>query len=320
MFKTDLLVLETKESEFLFTVGYLHGQGFSNCYPQYVPFQENDNIKFQRIIKEQQYFKATNLLIYYSPEDYFTRIKQSQSHQYITDDPFLGKIFRVPEDSIKRIINPREELGKADLETLRMTKKLSCLLGVEMEYLGLIGTLTYGGIDQTSDFDLVIYGRHNCLNTSQKIKELCTHDQYQLIKYNRIHHRQFNLEGRIIDPHFVLDPGESSLLQQYSFVSKGEKRLEETIVENSHSCFTPAVYQMESGYLVTYAIGHRMLLEVGTKLDLPVKVFEGTHKCNGKPNYFYLWQMEKGWIDPTKEKIFSVRFHDVPRCKNVARI
>jgi len=320
MIKTDLLIVETKDEEFLFTLGYLQGPDYFNCYPQYIPFQSGDNDKFKRRIGSKDYLKATNLLNYSSPEDYFRRIKQSSSHAFLDVDPFLGRIFRVPENSVKRIINPREMLKSIDSEPLNIVQKLSILFDVEQDNLGLIGTLAYGGAVQSSDVDIVIYGKRNSIRASHRIRELRAQKEYQLIKYGRIHHRLFNLEGRVIDPHFVLNPNEQSLLQEHSFTYEGEERLEDGIKANIQSCFTPAIYQTKKGYFVTYAIGHRMLLDVGTAIDLPVKVFEGTHKDNGKKDYFYLWQMEKGWIDPTKEKRFKVRFHDVPRRKNVARI
>lgn len=321
MHKTDLLVIETNEREFLFTLGYLHGSDFFNCYPQYVHFQDGDDKRFKRTINNRDYLKSTNILNYYSPENYFRRIKQSQSHRFLSVDPVLGTVFKIPETAVRRIINPREMLGlilsdsedQQNKETLGLVSELSELFDVNIDDLGLVGTLAYGGVEPSSDFDIVVYGKENSTKASNKIRELRTQKKHQLIKYNRIHHRFFSLDGRMIDPHFVLNPEEESLLQLHTLEYQGKIRLNDVVTDNSSSCFTPAIYGTGTGYFVTYAIGHRMLLDIGTELDLEVEVYEASNKPTNKPKLFYLWQMEDGWVDPTRERKFSYRIYDIPK-------
>src|SRR3989338_124390 len=130
MIKTDLIMLETTDNEIFFTIGYLHGEDFFNCYPQYVPFRKDDDVKFKKMIGGRYYFNAIRLLNYSTPDDYFIRISQSKSYNYLDEDPFLGRMFRVKKSMLKKVINPIEVVKSVDKTTKDFIDKLAILLNV----------------------------------------------------------------------------------------------------------------------------------------------------------------------------------------------
>ncbi|MEM4245498.1 MAG: hypothetical protein QW404_00360 [Candidatus Nanoarchaeia archaeon] len=317
--KKDSLVIETKDREFLFTLGYTHPPDSYNCYLQYVPFQEGDDPAFKKKIGELDYFKLTHILHYYSPKEYFERAAKSKSIKYLSTDYLLGKVFKVNQEDVKRVIDPREVMKRLNKKTETLVEKIAKILKVKKEDMGIMGSSLYGGRTEISDMDIVIYGRNKCTKAAKIIKQLTKKKEHQVIKYGRVHHRLFHIEGNIIDPHFILNDDENSMMEDYNFVFKGNKMLHGTIKENIESCFTPAVYKTEKGYFVTYTIGHRLLLDEGIEIELPTKLFEGTHKVSGIKNNFYIYRVEDGWRDPTKRKLFSKRVYSIPKVmKNAA--
>ncbi|MBU0460746.1 MAG: hypothetical protein KJ771_08140 [Nanoarchaeota archaeon] len=82
--------------------------------------------------------------------------------------------------------------------------------------------------------------------------------------------------------------------------------VEDSVSEEFDSAFTPSIYKLTSGrLLITYQIGHKLLLREGDKISVRAHKVRLTGNSAHLDDIAYLIRLGDKWEDPTADKRFS---------------
>ncbi len=205
--------------------------------------------------------------------------------QYLFYDPVFDEHLQgVPKDRIKRIYEPPEKtaslldgesLDPVEERALGLIHTIHDASGVNFDKIGVSGSLLVDLQTESSDLDMIIYGRENCFAVYEALKMLMRGggcrgliEQYTLkdlkrlykfrsgdmstplmdfLKVERRRFMQGKFMGRDFFIRFILDWDEVD--EEYGdrrYVSSGYARIKAKVEDASQSIFTPCRYSLSN--------------------------------------------------------------------------
>lgn len=266
--------VETTDGIFFCVVGDVHSEDRIIAYPRYAPGQglwRRGNTSYSRLLKTYSMQELLDAIEYLKTID----------RAYTSVDPHIGvEMSCIPMTKMRRYYSCRERLrdimvnGARD-ELEKRAMDLAALLshgsGVKQEFFGLSGSVLVGVHHTHSDIDMVVYGKDNFWALEQAMEEELKSSRLerqigQLVEnwlktatekyplkseelkklYERIKTRA-RFGGTPFSVHGVRKDDEIS--EEYGdryYESAGTSRITCNIVNDSESCFNPAIYKVET--------------------------------------------------------------------------
>ena len=255
----------TKDGFILNTFGYEHPDDRVFAFLKYIPakFKELFNVEMlERTWKfgDNQLFRAEKL---YTAKNYQTFIEAFRKNfpDYLYYCPFRNKeLITVPFDRIERVFVPRDRL--VWLENLQKRDKLQQLAldiisliskesSVQLNDLGLHGSIALEMHSPESDIDFVVYGTENFRLVEEAIARLVNFGKLTYIVGNRIEAaRKFQgrYQGKIFMYNATKKPEQvTEKYGAFSYIPLDPVRFQATVYDDSETMYRPSTYKI-SGY------------------------------------------------------------------------
>ncbi|MEM4700343.1 MAG: hypothetical protein QXT74_05275 [Candidatus Nezhaarchaeales archaeon] len=217
--------------------------------------------------------------IYDFEEQY--RVLREGYPQYVFFDEVLDEeVQGVPLESVAKVYSPkrrvvemassRDELTPIERDALDFAELLSREAGVPLESIGVSGSILVGLFTDSSDIDLVVYGRRNCervhealrgLREGGRLEGLSVEDAVRLhaargagaplekyVEQERRKVYQGRFRGREFFVRFVKELSEVG--ERYGdrrYKSLGGAEVVARVVDASEAMFTPCTYRVREG-------------------------------------------------------------------------
>lgn len=307
--------LEDREGWIFCVVGDVHPPDGFFAYPKYVPGEgpwRRGGRSFERILKNYTMPELRRIL-----ED----LKRSRP-SYVRHDWTIGaEMFFVHSSMICRHYSCREGLARLleerELDPLQqLAKDLVLLLhdhgGVELDCMGITGSILLGIHHQWSDVDIVVYGKKNFWRALEAVEKLGLHDHREMLERfrnhypidgddaeklaKRVRHKgyyrgvKFSIHGVRSDDELDIKYGDIV----YRPIGVGTARLE--VLDSGDSGLTPSVYRV-SGFaetagkkypvewLTCYDLSFTALFRPGDTLEALGKIEEAEDRRSGRRFY-----------------------------------
>jgi len=248
--------------------GYEHPPGKVVAYPRYLPSKFGNRVR-----DGKRYEKIYDLKVRYD----FLRNKLKEYLVY--DEVFDDYISEVPLNNIIKHYVPSEflkKLLKSDkLSSLeRIALKLALILaeesGINMESIGISGSLMVGLYKDDSDIDIVIYGSAESRKAVNALKDLfqkgilrrhSVNEYRKLFEFRKaykvmslesfVKHEKRKIfqgffEGKEFFIRFVKRPYELPRYGEFTYKNLGNVTAEVIVVDDSDSIFTPTKYKVKT--------------------------------------------------------------------------
>jgi len=247
--------------------GLVHPPDKIVAYVRYVPSKEGDRVR-----DGKRYRKI------YSLSERMAFLEANYP-QYIYDDPVFNiRIQCVPIDRISKIYDPCEYLSRLMNEAKSEVEKqvvefVSLIIahsGINLDNIGVTGSLLVGLAREDSDIDLVVYGKDACLRVYRVLRDLFKDERlsrydldslYKLYEF-RVKDTQISFRNFVVTESRKLLQG---LFRERDFYIRLVKRPEEfgerygdrvyeplgfqevsaMVVDDSDSIFTPCRYVVD---------------------------------------------------------------------------
>jgi predicted nucleotidyltransferase len=132
---------------------------------------------------------------------------EAEYPHYLTfDRVFNERVSEVPVDRITRLYRPQENLGrlkgeeKTDVveeEAMEFTDLLVEASGISQSKIGVSGSIMVGLHLPTSDIDLVVYGKKNCLLVHKALRDILANNRGLIKAYDtKVLKRLYSLRAR----------------------------------------------------------------------------------------------------------------------------
>jgi predicted nucleotidyltransferase len=252
----DGLIFEVK--------GVIHPKDRIIAYVRYVPNIVSSKPKFQKIydLSERETFLK---------ENYPEYLWFSKAHERILQS--------VPYNRVAQILNPvehmdqiRKDSSALSISTSKLVDSLLEYTGIDRSDIGVTGSQLVGVAQETSDIDLIVFGKSVCNEFYRKLKDnfeeipeierysgklLDEHLKFRwgsLVKYHstlREIEREKILQGVFETRQFFirLVKRRKDVPESFGQIVSENSELEEVqclILDDSESFFTPCVYKVES--------------------------------------------------------------------------
>ena len=279
--------VETVEG-LIFTVkGLIHPPDKVIAYLRYMPDPCGDrvrgNVRYKRI---------------YEINEQMEIIKSKYPQYSYYDDTWDLEVQAVPLNRISRTYSPDEGLKriikgcepKSDLiEKVRsFAEELSQASGVDVDFMGISGSILLSLHKETSDIDFIVYGSRNCLKARDALRKLLAEGEsfrrldfkgmrelfdfrssetpmpYELfIKHEARKVIQGVFKGQVYFIRFIKDVDEiGESYGDRKIKSMGIARVKAQVVDDSESLFTPCIYGVKCLEVLEGQVKPEMLIEV----------------------------------------------------------
>jgi len=207
------------------------------------------------------------------------KIIKSRYPQYLAYDPVFGDhLQEVPHESVRKLYQPAKKvsellkrhcLDRVQMQALEFVQSLHDESSVRLGKIGLSGSILVDLHTESSDIDVVVYGRENCLSAYETLKRLMSKGRSSISPYGmrdlerlyefrskdtlmpledfaRLERRKFcqgMFRGRDFFIRFLLDWNEVN--EKYGdrfYVPLGYSRIKARVEDDSGSIFTPCLY------------------------------------------------------------------------------
>ncbi len=207
------------------------------------------------------------------------KIVESRYPQYIFYDPVFGDVLQeVPHKSISKLFQPtrkvselvkKPDIDRVETQAMEFVQYLHVSSEVKLDKIGVSGSILVDLHKDSSDIDVVVYGREDCLSIYETLKQLMTkrrspisayssEDLFRLYRFRvqdtwmplgefvRMEHRKFSqgkFMGRDFFIRFCLDWDEVD--EKYGdrvYVPLGYTKIRARVDDDSTSIFTPCRY------------------------------------------------------------------------------
>ena len=201
--------------------------------------------------------------------------------QYLFYDPIFGESLQgVPHGSICKVYQPTgrvsellrdSDLDRVETEALELIQSLHGLSSVDLGGIGLSGSILVDLHTETSDIDVIVYGRENCMHVHEALRQSMGErkgaaspydlaDLKRLFEFRskdtrmplgdfiRLEQRKFSqgkYKGRDFFARFLLDWGEVE--EEYgdrTYSAVGYSKIKARVEDDTDSIFTPCRYVM----------------------------------------------------------------------------
>lgn len=215
------------------------------------------------------------------------KIIESRYPQYLTYDPVFGDhLQQVPHESVRKLYQPAKKvsellkghcLDRVQMQALEFVHSLHDESSVRLGKLGLSGSILVDLHTESSDIDVVAYGRENCLSVHESLKQLVRNKKGTIARYSsrdlerlyesrskdtrmpledfvRLERRKFcqgMFRGRDFFTRFLLDWNEVN--EKYgdrTYVPLGYSRIKARVEDDSGSIFTPCLYTVSEAQVL----------------------------------------------------------------------
>ncbi len=230
--------------------------------------------------------------------------------EYVYYDPTVGnEVIAPPFDAVagywrtseglRRLVE-REESGHAtplELKALEMARWLVGQAGIKLEDLGITGSLLLGIHHETSDVDLVVFGRQNLSMAVRALREAgspVVHGAGEgVVEALRSLYRMpvedaRRLASRVVHkgsfgatPYSIFGVREKPVhgYGEFQYVGRGIVEVKLEVVDSTESLFTPSIYEVDERVfgierMASYHMVLAGLLEPGDRLVVRAKLEE----------------------------------------------
>ena len=217
----------------------------------------------------------------YSLSRRFVILKEKFPQYLIHDHVFDETLCEVPVQDVKKHHRPSERLQEIresdrpdalESRVLQLTDLLAERANIQMENIGISGSLLVKLHKPSSDIDVIIYGSENCLNVRSTLADLFKDKNSPVRPYNekglrglfdfrskdtlmsfesfvRIESNKM-MQGKFLDTdyfvRFVKDWNEvDEKYGDVQYKNMGHARIEATVIDDSQAIFTPCSYRIE---------------------------------------------------------------------------
>jgi len=263
-------LIETVEGLIFDVKGLVHPPDRIVAYLRYLEDPEGDRRRGDRT-----YVKVYSL-------DKREEILRKRYPKYLYFDPIFGDYMQeVPKRFVSKIYEPskkvlelikKRRLDHLEKEAVEFIQLLQSSADVKLENMGISGSILVGLHTESSDIDVIIYGRENCLSVHaalervmkkgggpilryslkdlEKLYEFRSKDTWMpLEEFMRIEQRKFmqgKFRGRDFFMRFILDWDEVD--EEYGdriYIPSGYAKIKARIIDDSDSIFTPCRYLID---------------------------------------------------------------------------
>jgi len=263
-------LIETVEGLIFDVKGFVHPPDRTIAYLRYVESTGGDRKRGDKTyIKVYSLKERENILKDRYPE-------------YLHYDPVFGDYMQgVPNKRVSRIYEPTKKVSEllkkprldhVDMDALEFVPSLRDLSDVQLENMGISGSILVDLHTEKSDIDVIVYGRENSLSVHAALEEVMEKESGPIWKYDlmglkklyefrsrdtwmpfedfiRIERRKFmqgKYKGRDFFMRFLLDWDEVN--EKYGdriYIPSGYAKIKARIIDDSNSIFTPCKYLIE---------------------------------------------------------------------------
>ncbi|MHC1627776.1 MAG: hypothetical protein ACXQTI_02960 [Candidatus Nezhaarchaeales archaeon] len=279
--------VETQE-HLIFTVkGIIHPPDRVIAYLRYIPDPTGDRIrndvKYKRI---------------YNFEDQISIIKSKYPQYVYYDEIWDVEVQSVPIERIVRVYDPSEGLKKlikgfngSDrlAEAAKsFAEELSQESGVDMDFMGISGSLLLSLHKETSDIDFIVYGTSNCIKAREALRKMLAEGRnfrklgskylsevfnsrsletpmsYELfVKHEARKVIQGIYRDFIYFIRFIKDLDEiNERYGERKIKNKGLAKVKALVTDDSESIFTPCIYKIKCLDVLEGSVKPNELIEV----------------------------------------------------------
>jgi len=268
--------LKAREGDFIETIeglifdvkGLVHPPGRVVAYLRY--FRDSSGDRRDR--RGETYIKVYSL-------DERERIIRNKYPQYFFYDPVFGEHLEgVPNKFVSKLYQPSRKVSEllneshldpVETQAVEFIQLLQETSDVPLEKIGLSGSILVNLHKESSDIDVIVYGRENCLSIYGSLERLMQKEEESVSSYNledlkrlyefrskdtwmpledfiRMEQRKFSqgkFKGRDFFIRFLLDWNE--LDEEYGdriYIPSGYAKVKAVVEDDSDSLFTPCRY------------------------------------------------------------------------------
>jgi len=210
------------------------------------------------------------------------KILRKRYPEYLYYDPIFGEQMQgVPNERVLKIYKPSEKVSEllgdscldhVERDAVEFVQLLQDLANVNLENIGISGSILVGLHTENSDIDVIVYGRENCLSVHAALERAMRKRSGPIIKYDlsdlkRLYEfrsrdtwmpienfiqmekrkvMQGKFRGRDFFMRFLLDWDEID--EKYgdrTYIPSGYAKIKARILDDSESIFTPCRYLIE---------------------------------------------------------------------------